>query len=165
MKSVITVWYIRRSNRQQSLNEPEQCIRSVAEGKACCRPANLRQQRELIRSAREVVAETVQRGKQVNFMIVADQRAWRWMLRRVSWLSDRFAAMWLTARINRNGEPARQNTARLQAVMIMRIMYIMLNKVFNSFFQPASLLADLNALTKRRLPWPSHANYQLSSLR
>jgi len=67
-------------------------------------------------------------------------------------LSDRFAAMWLTARINRNGEPARQNTARLQAVMIMRIMYIMLNKVFNSFFQPASLLADLNALTKRRLP-------------
>lgn len=67
-------------------------------------------------------------------------------------LSDRFAAMWLTARINRNGEPARQNTARLQDLTIMRIMYIMLNKEFNSFFQPASLLADLDALTKDASP-------------
>lgn len=67
-------------------------------------------------------------------------------------LSDRFAAMWLTARINRNREPARQKTARLQSAITMRIMYIMLNMIFNSFFQPASLLADLDALTKRRLP-------------
>lgn len=34
----------------------------------------------------------------------------------------------------------------------MRIMYIMLNKEFNSFFQPASLLADLDALTKDASP-------------
>lgn len=67
-------------------------------------------------------------------------------------ISDRFAATWLTARINRNGEPARQKNARRQDAITMRIMYIMLNKEFNSFFQPASLLADLDALTKDASP-------------